>query len=80
MTSLGAVGYVLLIISIRMAEVSVVTPFRYSRIIFLMAMGVIIFGERPDGWTLFGAGLVIASGVYIIWRERRAKHIETTLA
>jgi len=71
MTCLGSIGYVLLIKSIRMAEVSVVTPFRYSRILFLIVLGVIVFGERPDVFTLTGAALVITSGLYIMWRERQ---------
>jgi drug/metabolite transporter (DMT)-like permease len=71
MTSLGAIGYVLLIKSIRMAEVSVVTPFRYSRIIFLILLGVVVFGERPGLSVLAGAALVIASGIFIIWREQQ---------
>lgn len=71
MTCLGSLGYVLLIKSIRMAEVSLVTPFRYSRILFLIILGILVFDERPSAWTLIGAGLVIASGVYIMWRERQ---------
>ncbi len=74
MSCLGSLGYVLLIKSIRMAEVSVVTPFRYSRILILIALGVVVFGERPDVWTLLGAALVIVSGVYILWRERQVNH------
>jgi len=71
MTCLGSIGYVLLIKSIRMAEVSVVTPFRYSRILFLILLGVLVFDERPDALTLLGAALVIGSGIYIIWREQQ---------
>ena len=76
MTCLGSVGYVLLIKSIRMAEVSVVTPFRYSRILFLILLGVVVFGERPGLPTLLGAALVIASGLYIMWRERQVGQIK----
>ncbi len=71
MSCLGAIGYFLLIKSIRMAEVSVVTPFRYSRIIFLILLGIMVFDERPGFLTLAGAALVIASGLYIMWRERQ---------
>lgn len=73
MIGLGAGGYMLLTLSLRMAEVSVVTPFRYSRIIFLLLIGVLVFGERPNAQVLFGAGMVIASGVYLVWRERQVK-------
>ncbi len=73
MCSLGATGYLLLIVSLRMTEVSIVTPFRYSRIIFLLVLGVIVFDEEPSALMLFGAALIIASGVYMMWRERQIK-------
>ena len=73
MVSLGSLGYLLLITSIRMADVSIVTPFRYSRIIFLMALGVLLFEERPSAVMLTGAALIIASGVYLILRQRKVE-------
>lgn len=73
MVSLGSFGYLLLITSIRMADVSVVTPFRYSRIIFLMALGVFLFGERPSTMMLTGAALIIVSGVYLILRQKKVE-------
>jgi drug/metabolite transporter (DMT)-like permease len=73
MVVLGALGYMLLIASLRMAEVSVVMPFRYSRIIFLLVLGVLVFGEKPDALTLIGASLIILSGTYMMWREKVAK-------
>ncbi len=76
MVGLGSIGYLLLITSIRTADVSVVTPFRYSRIIFLLALGVLLFDERPNALMLTGAGLIIASGVYLILRQRKVKRGE----
>lgn len=73
MVVMGSLGYLLLIASLRMAEVSVVMPFRYTRIIFLLAVGVIVFGEQPDRWTIFGAGLIMASGIYMMWREKQVQ-------
>lgn len=73
MVSLGSLGYLLLITSLRMADVSAVTPFRYSRIIFLMALGVGLFGERPSPMMLTGAALIIASGVYLILRQKKVE-------
>lgn len=73
MITLGSIGYVLLIMSLRMSDVSVVTPFRYSRIIFLLVLGIIVFDERPGPTVLVGAALVIGSGLYMIWRERQIK-------
>lgn len=73
MAVLGGLGYLVLIKSLRTADVSVVMPFRYTRIVFLIAFGVWVFDERPDSWTLAGASLIIGSGTYLIWRERRLK-------
>jgi len=75
MILLGSLGYLLLIASIRIATVSVVTPFRYARILFLMALGVLVFGERPGILMLVGAALIIASGLYLMWREQQVKRM-----
>ena len=55
-----------------MAEVSIVMPFRFSRILFLMMLGVLVFDEQITGTMLIGVALIILSGTYIMWRERRA--------
>lgn len=73
MVGFGALGYMLLIASVRATQVSVVSPFRYSRLIFLLVLGVVVFGERPDAVMLLGAGIVIASGIYTMWRDRVVK-------
>lgn len=73
MIGLGSFGYMLLIASLRMAEASVVTPFRYSRIIFLLVLGIVVFQESPSALMLCGATLIIVSGIYMMWREQRVK-------
>ena len=70
MVVMGSLGYMLLIASIRMAEVSIVMPFRYCRVIFLLVIGIIVFGERPNTLMLAGASLIILSGTYMVWREQ----------
>ena len=74
MVIIGSTGYLLLTLSLRMAEVSVVMPFRYSRVVFLLGIGAIVFDERPNALMLVGAVLIIASGCYMMWRERIVKH------
>lgn len=54
----------------RLGEMSVITPFRYSRLIFALLIGILIFGESPDVITLSGAALIIGSGLYTFARER----------
>ena len=73
MIILGSFGYLLLITSLRLGELSAIMPFRYSRIVFLLILGVLVFGERPTASMLVGAALILTSGVYIMWREKVVK-------
>ena len=57
----------------RLGEISVITPFRYARLIFALIIGALVFSERPDIVTLSGAALIIASGLYTFARERLRK-------
>ena len=57
----------------RLGEMSVITPFRYSRLLFALFIGALVFGERPDVITLSGAALIIGSGLYTFARERLRK-------
>ena len=73
MVILGSVGYLLLITSLRIGELSAIMPFRYSRIVFLLIFGVLFFGESPSLSMLLGSALVIVSGIYLMWREHVVK-------
>ena len=66
---LGTVGYLCITASVRLGDVAVVLPFRYTRLIFSIAIGMIFFAERPDLWTWIGAALVVGSGLYTLYRE-----------
>ena len=61
MIILGSFGYLLLIASLRLGELSAIMPFRYSRIVFLLILGVLVFGERPTTSMLVGAALILIS-------------------
>ncbi|MDP3264568.1 MAG: DMT family transporter [Tabrizicola sp.] len=69
----GTAGYWAITAATRTGEVSVVAPFRYTRLVFAMAIGALVFGEWPDGWTYAGAALIIGSGLYSFARERARK-------
>ena len=73
MIILGSFGYLLLITSLRLGELSAIMPFRYSRIVFLLILGALVFGERPTASMLVGAALILISGLYIMWREKVVK-------
>ena len=68
-----ALAYLSITASVRLAEVSVVSPFRYTRLLFGTTLGVWIFGETLDGPTLVGSALIIGAGLFIMIRERNAR-------
>lgn len=67
----GVVGYYAIVLATRIGDASAITPFRYTRLLFSILVGMLVFGERPDGVTLGGAALIIASGLYTFAREHR---------
>ncbi len=70
---LGALGHWLLILAHRHAPASVVAPFFYAQLLGATALGFMVFGEIPDRWTFVGAGIVAASGLFLIHRERAGR-------
>lgn len=69
--SLGGIGHILLTQSYRYATASVLAPFDYSTMIWALMLGYWFFGEVPGLLVLIGAAIVIASGLFVIWRERQ---------
>ena len=67
------VGYFGVTAAMRVGEIAVVTPFRYSRIVFALILAALIFSERPDPLTFLGAAIIVGSGLYTIWREARLR-------
>lgn len=70
---LAGISYFGITYAMRIGQISFVTPFRYSRMIFALLIGLFVFGENPDALTLIGAAIIIASGLYTLWRERIVK-------
>ena len=69
-TLFGCFSYFMLVLATRKGDISVISPFRYSRLIFAIVLAILVLNERPDTLTLFGAAIIVASGYYTIWRER----------
>jgi drug/metabolite transporter (DMT)-like permease len=65
------VGYLAVVMAMRVGEVSTVAPFRYTALIFAILLGWLAFRQLPDVWTLSGACIVIVTGVYTFYRERQ---------
>lgn len=70
---IGMGGYLAIVAATRMGDISVVSSFRYSRMVFALGVGMLAFGERPDAATLAGVAVVIGSGVYALHREARVR-------
>ncbi|MEM6610333.1 MAG: DMT family transporter [Pseudomonadota bacterium] len=71
--SFGAVAYFAITTAMRAGDISVVTPFRYTRLIFAFSIAALVFGESLDLWTWIGSGIVIATGLYTLAREARTR-------
>jgi drug/metabolite transporter (DMT)-like permease len=68
----GAVGHYLLALAHRYAPASVIAPFLYQQVVYMALFGYLVFGDVPAPAVWTGAGVVVASGLYLFYRERRA--------
>jgi drug/metabolite transporter (DMT)-like permease len=69
----GTAGHLLLIKALENAPASVLQPFNYTLLVWATLVGLVVFGDFPDVWTIAGAMIVVASGLYTIYRERVRK-------
>ena len=70
-TVVGVIGYYAIVLATRNGDASVISSFRYSRLVFVMLLATIILAERPDLLTLSGAAIIVLSGVYTFIRENK---------
>jgi S-adenosylmethionine uptake transporter len=64
-------GYVCSVMAMRAGDIGFIAPFRYTSLIWALALGLAVFGHWPDPLTLLGAAIVAATGLFTLWRERR---------
>ena len=57
----------------RVGEIGFVAPFRYTSLLVALVIGLLVFGDWPENLTLIGAGIVVATGLFTLWRERLAR-------
>jgi drug/metabolite transporter (DMT)-like permease len=69
----GAFGHWLLIKAYRLASATALAPYAYLQMLWMIGLGYLVFGQFPDGWTLGGAAIIVASGLYIVHREHRLR-------
>ena len=64
-----ASGYMFMVATLRLGDLSATAPFRYSNVLFAIILGMVVFSEFPDGLSYAGMGLIIAAGIYAAHRE-----------
>jgi len=69
--ALGSFGHYLLILGHRLAPPSLLSPFMYTQLVWVVMLGYVVFDDVPNRWTLAGAAIVVGSGLYIFYRERK---------
>ncbi|MCB1377424.1 MAG: DMT family transporter [Alphaproteobacteria bacterium] len=67
----GGIGHYMLIQAHRLAPASVLAPFVYTQIVWMIIVGFLVFRDVPDLWTLVGAFIVVSSGLFVFARERK---------
>ncbi|MBT6095496.1 MAG: DMT family transporter [Rhodospirillaceae bacterium] len=68
-------GYLFGIMTMRVGEISFISPFRYSALVWSIILGVVVFGDVPGTWTLLGSAIVVAMGIFTFYRERKAERM-----
>ncbi|WP_448663620.1 DMT family transporter [Sphingomonas sp. CJ20] len=76
----GGLGQLALTGSLRFAPVSAVVPMDYSGLVWGTLYGWLLFGALPTPYTWIGAPVIIASGLYIVYREHRLHHAHSPLS
>lgn len=66
-------GHILFTMALESAPAAILQPFQYSVLVWAAILGVVVFGDIPDTWTIAGALIVVASGIYTVYRERVRK-------
>ncbi len=67
------VGSVTVVMVMRAGDIGFIAPFRYMALFWAILLGYAVFGALPDRWTIAGAGIVVATGIFTLWRERRLR-------
>ena len=72
----GSIGHHLLIKAHTIAPAPTLAPFVYTQIVWMIALGYIVFADVPDAMTLLGSGIVVLSGLYVYYREQQVKRLK----
>ena len=72
----GILGQTLVTLGVRQADTTVVLPFDYLRIVYAFVIGLMLFDEVPNEYSLMGTLIIVASTLYILIREARQKSVK----
>lgn len=64
------IGYQCIILAMRGGDISFIAPFRYTALLWAIVLGVVVFGDFPDGVMILGSLIIVGSGLYALYRER----------
>ncbi|KPP88227.1 MAG: Permeases of the drug/metabolite transporter (DMT) superfamily [Rhodobacteraceae bacterium HLUCCA08] len=70
------IGYIAAVSAMRSGDIAFVAPFRYTSLVVALVLGLVVFGDWPDPLTLAGAAIVVATGLFTIYREQRSRRAE----
>ena len=71
---LASIGHFTLIRAYDYANATGLAPFFYTQLVWVILLGWLVFGDFPDGWSLLGTGIIVASGIYLVGRQRLTMH------
>lgn len=74
------VGYQFIIMAMRTGDISFIAPFRYTNLLWAMLVSYLVFGDLPDRYMVLGALIIVGSGLYTLYRERRRPDAELVAA
>ena len=70
-------GYIFSVSAMRSGEIGFVAQFRYSSLLVAIVLGILFFSEWPDALTLLGSAIVVATGLFTLYRERQMRQAST---
>ncbi|WP_420731487.1 DMT family transporter [Hwanghaeella sp. 1Z406] len=73
-------GYIFSVKAMRVGEIAFVAPFRYTIMIWAILLGIFVFNDYPSQWTLIGAAIIVGTGVYSFYRERKRRLLAAKVA
>lgn len=76
----GSIGHLIMIRAFTVAPASSLAPFSYLQLVWATLLGFLMFADLPDLWTVVGAAMLAASGLYVLYRERQVRGSEAAAA